>query len=261
MNSEPGIDLEKRDGIAIVTIRNPQRRNAFTPAMRRALTDTLAQLMTEGEIRAIVLRGDGEHFCSGADLSTSRAAGWTLIQHRENSREITRLTELLARGPKPVIAAVEGAAAAAGMGIACACDVVVAGGAANFIPLFTRLGLVPEVGLMYTLGQRIGAARARRMLMSSKPLDAVAALKIGLVDEVVEPGHAFGRAIEIAHEFDDCVPLAVAVVKEAFANGVPDVAAASRIEVDFVPLLVRTEDTREGIAAAREKRRPKFTGN
>jgi 2-(1,2-epoxy-1,2-dihydrophenyl)acetyl-CoA isomerase len=261
MTAEPGIDLETRDGTAIITIRNPSRRNAFTPAMRRDLTAKLSELMTREEIRAIVLRGDGEHFCSGADLSAGQAADWTLLQHRENNKEINELTQLLAGGPKPVIAAVEGAAAGAGMGIACACDVIVASRTAKFVPLFTRLGLVPEIGTLYTLAQRIGVARARRMLMSSKALDAAAAFEIGLVDELVEPGCAFDRALQVSHEYDDCTPLAVAVVKEAFANGVPNLAAAARIEVDFIPVLVRTQDTREGMAAMRGKRSPKFTGN
>jgi 2-(1,2-epoxy-1,2-dihydrophenyl)acetyl-CoA isomerase len=254
-----GIGVERKDSAGIVTIINPARRNAFTPDMRRELTARLNDLCADSQVRAIVLRGEGEHFCSGADISAPGVSR-TLVQHRENNKEINRLTQVLTGGPKPVIAAVEGAAAGAGMGMACACDVVVAARNARFVPLFTRLGLVPEIGILYTLAQRIGAARARRLLMASKPLGAEEAFDLGLVDELVEPGETLEKALEVAREFEDCVPLSVALVKEAFANGVPNVAEAGRIEVDFVPLLSGTEDTREGMASNREKRKPKFTG-
>jgi 2-(1,2-epoxy-1,2-dihydrophenyl)acetyl-CoA isomerase len=257
-----GVGVERRDSVGVVTISNPARRNAFTPDMRRELTAGLQDLVGDNAIRAIVLRGEGEHFCAGADVSGPRGAVTrTLVQHRENNKEINRLTQVLAAGPKPVIAAVEGAAAGAGMGMALACDVIVAARNARFTPLFTRLGLVPELGSLYTLAQRIGAARARRMLMASRTVGAEQAFEIGLVDELVEPGQALEKAIEVAHEYDDCVPLSVALVKEAFANGIRNIAEAGRIEVDFVPLLARTEDMREGMAASREKRKARFTGN
>ena len=257
-----GVRIERRDTVGVATISNPARRNAFTPDMRRELTAGLQDLVADNAIRAIVLRGDGEHFCAGADVSGPRGAvARTLVQHRENNKEINRLTQVLAAGPKPLIAAVEGAAAGAGMGMALACDVIVAARNARFVPLFTRLGLVPELGSLYTLAQRIGAARARRMLMASRPVGAEEAFGIGLVDELAEPDQALEKAIELAHEYDDCVPLSVALVKEAFANGIPNIAEAGRIEVDFVPMLARTEDMREGMAASREKRKARFTGN
>lgn len=260
---EQGIAIERREATGIVTITNPARRNAFTPDMRRDLTAKLNAFCAEDDIRAMVLRGEGEHFCSGADISggSGPATARTLIQHRESNKEINRLAQVLAGGPKPVIAAVEGAAAGAGMGMACACDVVVAARNARFVPLFTRLGLVPEIGILYTLGLRVGASRARRILMASKPIGAEEAFEIGLVDELVEPGQTLDKALEVAREFEDCVPLSVALVKEAFANGVPDIAEAGRIEADFVPLLTRTEDSREGMASNREKRKPKFSGH
>lgn len=262
MDTEQEIRIEKRDGVAVVTISNPDRRNAFTPDMRFALTSGLENLAEDEEVRSIVLRGDGEHFCSGADISGGAArAPRTLVQHRQNNKGINRLTQIVTGGPKPVIAAVEGAAAGAGMGIACACDVIVAARNARFVPLFSRLGLVPEIGIFYTLGQRIGQARAKRVLMASTSLGGEDAYAIGLVDELVEPGRTLDKALEVAHEFDDCVPLSVALIKEAYAAGIGNVDAAGRIEVDFVPMLSRTEDTREGMAASREKRKPRFTGH
>lgn len=262
MEAEQGIDIENRDGVAVVTIRNPARRNAFTPDMRFALTSGLEDLAEDESVRAIVLRGEGEHFCSGADISGSAGrAPRTFVQHRQNNKGINRLTQILTAGPKPVIAAVEGAAAGAGMGIACACDVIVAARDARFVPLFSRLGLVPEIGILYTLGQRIGQARAKRLLMASTPLAGEAAYAIGLVDELVEPGQTLEKALAVAHEYDDCVPLSVALIKDAYASGVANIDAAGRVEVDFVPMLSRTEDTREGMSASREKRKPRFTGH
>lgn len=261
MDAVKEIRVERRGPAGIVTLVNPERRNAFTPDMRRALVAALDELGGETDIRAIVLRGDGAHFCSGADLSASAPRGArTLIQHREYNKEINQLTRAIAMGPKPVIAAVEGAAAGAGMGVASACDVVVAARNAKFVPLFTRLGVVPEIGILYTLAQRIGASRARRILMASTPLEAERAYELGLVDELVEPGATFERALEVVGEFEQSTPLSVALVKEAFANGVHDIAEAGRIEVDFVPLITRTDDTIEGVTALREKRAAKFTG-
>ncbi len=259
--AEPGVDIEKQGSVATVTLRNPAKRNAFTRQMRYDLTSGLDALMRDEEVRVIVLRGDGEHFSSGADVSGGKPPVWTLIQHRANNKELNDLAGLFAASPKPVIAAVEGIAVGGAMGFAVACDVVVASKKARFIPLFTKLGIVPEMGILHTLAMRIGGTRAKRLLMSSRNVEGPEAFEIGLADELVEPGQAYARALEIAHEFDDCSPLAVAIVKEAYANGIPSMAEAGRIEVDFVPLLVRTEDTREGFASAREKRKPKFTGN
>jgi enoyl-CoA hydratase/carnithine racemase len=256
-----GLTIERRDGAAVITLSNPERRNAFTPDMRRGIVAALMEIAGETETRAVVVRGDGDHFCSGADLSASAPSGSrTYLQHRQYNKEINQLGQAIAAGPKPVIAAVEGNAAGAGMGVACACDVIVAARNARFTPLFTRLGVVPEIGIMHTLALRVGASRARRILMSSKPLGAEEAFEIGLVDELVEPGATLEKALDVAHDYDDCAPLSVALVKEAFAHGVASLAEAARFEVDFIPLITRSDDTREGMSASREKRKPKFSG-
>jgi len=262
MEATQGVGLERRDGVAVITLSNVIRRNSFTPVMRRDIVAKLGELAGETDIRSVVIRGDGDHFCSGADLTASAGAGArTYLQHRQYNKEINELGRALAAGPKPTIAAVEGNAAGAGMGVACACDVIVAARNAKFTPLFTKLGVVPEIGILYTLSQRIGVAKARRLLMSSKPMGAEEAFDIGLVDELVEPGATLERALEVGHEFDDCSPLAVALVKEAFANGVASLADAGRLEVDYIPMITRSEDTREGMSAQREKRKPKFGGH
>lgn len=257
-----GIGLRRVEATAIITLNNPGKRNAFYPEMRRTLTARIREQSLDPQIRAIVITGADGHFCTGADLSRVSAQPSLpgVLATRENMREVLDLLRLITTGPKPVIAAVEGDAFGAGCSIAVACDVVVATPESRFGIAFTKVGLVPDMGLMYTLSERIGRTRARRMMMSAAVVRGEQAMSLGIADEIAQPGGALARAIEVSREFESSAPLPVALIKGALGSGLNSIEDVIRAELDTVPLAVSSEDCREGIAANREKRKPLFRG-
>ena len=263
MSSPADVSLERRGSVAILTMSNPGRRNAFSPDSRRKMTDYLNELAVSEEIRVIILRGDGDHFCVGADLTPIPGASAVLrtpMQIRENTKDLYRLVRAIAANPKPIIAAVEGDTFGGGLAFAAACDVLVAARTARFGTAFTAIGLMPDLGLLYSLPQRIGVVKARQMLMLSSRVDGAEAFRIGLSDELVEPGQALQGALAWAEKFNAVAPVGVALTKESLARGITSIEDAMRTEVDLLPFVQTTEDRREGVAAFREKRKPAFKG-
>lgn len=262
-NDGARIDVEIEGGTAFVTMANPGKRNAFTPESRRALTQLLLDLAPRPEIRAIVLHGEGEHFCAGADISRMPKTfdKVPVLHWRENMKDVHRLLKAITGSPKPIIAAVEGDAFGAGMSIAVACDIVIAGETARFGAAFTKIGLLPDMGLLYTLPQRVGLARAKQIMLLSSPTAAPRALEIGMVDELVAPGAALQAAKAAADRIAPLAPLAITMIKSAYARGIHSIEDATALEVDIVPFLQNTADYAEGVTAFREKRAANFTGS
>lgn len=260
MTTQPstvGSVLVRREGrLGIVTLNDPARMNALGRAMRARLTQCLAELNEDPACRAIVLTGAGEHFTAGGDLDGFKEASIAECRARLRTGPGPLLREMVA-GPKPIVAAVEGYAYGAGMSLAAACDHVVASRATRWRCAFTRVGLVPDLGLLFTLPQRVGAARARRLILQANEIDAEEALRIGLVDELAAPAEALATACRIAERYADGPPLAIEFVKHALSLGLED---QLRAEIDLQPAAMMSEDFREGIRAFREKRPPRFAG-
>jgi enoyl-CoA hydratase/carnithine racemase len=256
------IELSQDGGIATITISNPARRNAFTPDMRRAIFTNLKALAVEPQCRAIVLTGSGDHFCAGADLSRVDPGKprQTPLETRENMQEVHLLIAALANGPKPVIAAIEGLAVGGGFSMALACDYVVASRTAKLGAAFGKLGLIGDMGIMYGLKARLGSAKAKRMLALDTQLDGAEAHRMGLVDEVVDPGGAYQAAVQEAQRWADAAPLSVAYTKAAFSHGMTTLSDAFRAELDYLPLVIRSADFEAALAAFRAKEKPQFRG-
>lgn len=262
MDYVEGINSTRVGSTIVLTLCNLGRRNAFYPEMRRKLTATIRTMGVDPDVRAIVVTGADGHFCVGADLShvAARPSPPTVLETRENMKEVLELFRLLAVGPKPTIAAVEGDAFGAGCSIAAACDVVVATSKSRFGTAFAKIGLAPDLGMMYSLVERVGRTRARRMMSLASAISGQEAHQIGLADELVEPGYALERALEIANEYQSSAPISVALIKSALGAGIASVDDMARMELDLVPLAATSQDAREGIAAFSEKRKPLFTG-
>jgi enoyl-CoA hydratase/carnithine racemase len=250
-----------RDGeVAIVTINNPERRNAMGRQMRLALRDTIHQLMVaDPESRAIVLTGAGGHFSAGADISEMTKR--TVLQSREFLDESCQVVRDMLAGPKPVVSAVEGIAFGAGLSLAVATDYLVAASSARFCAAFLRIGLIPDTGVLWTLPKKIGPAKARELLSLAREIDGVEAGRIGLANLVVEPGQALRAAIEQAHALSRQPPLGMALIKSALTFSADNMDAALRAEIDFQPLLRQSSDHLEAANAFIEKRAPVFTGH
>jgi enoyl-CoA hydratase/carnithine racemase len=246
--------LVSRDGAVVtLTLNWPERRNALSVAMRHALADALEETEADRSVRAVIVTGTGEHFCAGGDL-----AGMTvesIAEGRERMRQAHRLIHLMVHARFPIIAAVEGWCAGAGISLACAADHVIAGDEARFVASFGKVGLLPDLGLLHTLPARIGQGRAREMLLFGETVDAARALAIGLADRVVPAGQSLPAARERAALLATQAPLTLALTKAALAAGLD--AALAR-EQDLQSALYLTPYHAVGRAAFLEKRPPRF---
>lgn len=252
------VPLTRSGAVAVLTLTYPARRNAFCLQMRTQLRDRLEATMADPEVRALVVTGAQGHFCAGGDIS--EMAPRTLLQNRERWNLVTGLVRQIALGPKPVVAAVEGTAMGAGLSIAALCDHVVAARDAKFGAAFVKVGLLPDMGALWSLQHRVGRAKARAIFGLGRTFDGVEAGRIGLADEVAEPGEALTRATAVAEEYAALPPVASALIKSAMAQGVDGLEAAIRTEVDYQVVAMDSADHGEAVRAFMEKRVPRFTG-
>jgi len=246
--------VARDDALVTLTLNAPERRNALSVAMRRALADALEEIEADRSVRVVILTGTGEHFCSGGDLAGMEVG--SLAEGRERMRQTHRLVRLMVQARVPIIAAVEGWCAGAGISLACASDHVIAGEGARFVASFGKVGLLPDLGLLHTLPLRVGQGRARELLLFGETVDASRALAIGLVDRVVPAGEALAAARQRAALLAAQAPLTLALTKAALAAGLE--AALAR-EQDIQAALYLTPDHAEGKAAFLEKRPPRFS--
>jgi 2-(1,2-epoxy-1,2-dihydrophenyl)acetyl-CoA isomerase len=251
--------VERREVVGILTLEIPKTRNALSREVLNELVSQLELLFEAEDCRAIVLTGSGGHFCSGGDVSGMKAER-TLPVGRARMKMGQRVASLIVEGPKPVIVAVEGYAAGAGLSLAALADYHVASTTAKYIASFGKVGMLPDLGLLWSLPQRIGLVEAKRMFMTCRTVEAVEAEKLGLVDLLTEPGKALDTAIEVALNFNPHAPLPVALLKSIYAQGCTTLSDALRSEFDNQPPLQMTQDHREAVAAFLEKRKPTFRG-
>ncbi len=252
------VDVARDGAIAILTINNVTRRNALTRPVKAALTPALAEAQRDPDVRAIVITGAGGTFSAGGDVSLF--GDMTPAKGRQVVYDQREFLHLMIRGETPIVAAVEGFAFGAGFSLALAADHVVAARDAKFCAAFNKIGLMPDGGLLWTLPQRVGTGRAREMLMCASVVDGDEAKRLGIADTLAEPGQALDAAMAKAAKFAAAAPLAVGVVKSAFARFPLDLEAAFGIELDAQPALMASADAKEARRAFFAKQQPVFKG-
>jgi 2-(1,2-epoxy-1,2-dihydrophenyl)acetyl-CoA isomerase len=248
-----------RDGAVLtITLNRPDVLNAFNTALHRAFATALKDAR-DGGVRAVVITGAGRGFCVGQDLTEFREASGDIgARLRDNYHPNIRAIRAL---EKPVIAAVNGAAAGAGMSLACACDLRVAADSATFVPAFINIGLIPDSGGSYFVARILGPARAFEWLASGKRLTAAEAHAWGLVSEVVETDALAGRAAELAAQLAELPTRGVGMTKRLLDHAVgATLEEQLEREAQLQAAATQTEDFKEGVAAFLEKRPPRFRG-
>jgi 2-(1,2-epoxy-1,2-dihydrophenyl)acetyl-CoA isomerase len=256
------------DGVLTITLNRPQARNAMSRAMNEALQQQLAQAELDAAVKCIVLTGAGNAFCAGGDVKGMAAAGdgtvgaLTIDQAIHRQRVNQRATAgKLFKMPKPTIAALPGAAAGAGLSLALACDLRVMASSAILTTAFARVGFSGDYGGTYFLTQLVGAAKARELYLLSDRVSADEALRLGIVNWVVEPDALAAKTREIARRLANGPTVAYRYMKENLNRAMAgDVDDCLDLEATHHIHCGQTEDHREAARAFVEKREPVFKG-
>jgi 2-(1,2-epoxy-1,2-dihydrophenyl)acetyl-CoA isomerase len=259
---EDTVLVDVGDGVAWVRLNRPDRLNALTYPMMDRIHDALAALAEDEAVRAVVLTGTGRAFCAGADTrGMAERRGMDPDARRTRIEQSARASLLLHGMGKPTVAAINGAAVGAGLGMALACDLKLMAAGAKLVPGFARVGLSGDFGVSWFTTRQIGAARALRLLMLDEHLDAKNALELGLVDEVVEDERLEEAAADLAGRLASGPTRAYSRMKANVAlAAVGDLESVVAQESRHMVDCMATADYAEAIAAFADKRSPDFTG-
>jgi len=255
--------VERRDGIKILTLNQPERLNAFTARMHAELRVALDDAAMDQTVKVVVLTGAGRAFSSGQDLTEDlpRDEKGLIDLGPALARDYNPLILKLTSFPKPVIAALNGPAVGAAMNIALACDVAVAARSATLQEAFVRIGLVPDAGGTWLLPRIVGTRRALALMMSGESLTAEAAERLGLVYKVFDDASFATDFIAFADQIAQGPGLALRMMRDAvMASSTNDLPAQLALEAQLQRQAGYTADFAEGVNAFREKRKPKFQG-
>lgn len=256
----PMVLTGRRGGVAILTLNNPEQYNALGGSLLPELNAALDSALSDGAARAILLTGAGKGFCSGAQLGGDAFDAGERVASRLRE-EVSPLIEKMRGSDKPIVVAVNGPAAGAGVGIALAGDIVIAARSARFVLSFVRLGAALDAGTSLFLQRSIGIARARALALLGEPLTAEQAAQWGLIWKTVDDAALFDEALAVAQRFADGPPVSIGLIKaQVEAAWSAPLADALDGEALAQGRAFVTEDLREGAAAFVAKRPPRFTG-
>ncbi len=256
------ITLERRDGVATLTLNRPNTANSIDLPLARELMDAAIVCDDDPETRAVILTGAGKMFCAGGDLRSFADAGLGVgSKLKELTAHLHAAISRLTRMNAPVIAAVNGMAAGAGFSLAIAADLTIASETAGFVMAYTQAGLVPDGSSTFFLPRRIGDRRTRELMLTNRRLSAAEALEWGLVNQVVPAEELLPTAQKLAATLAAGPTRSYGAVKallnETFEHGLE---SQMELEARAIAAASITPDGQEGIRAFLEKRKPVFTG-
>ena len=251
------VEVTREGSVQTITLNRPEVLNAFNRALHAGLREALKEAR-DPEVRAVVLTGAGRGFSAGQDLKEFGEAPDVSDALRESYHPNVLAIRSL---EKPVIAAVNGVCAGAGLSLACVCDFRIAADDARFVPGFIGIGLVPDAGGTHFINRLLGPSRAFEWMSSNRRLTAAEALAWGLVSEVVEADALQSRAAELAAFYAALPTRAIGMTKRLFDHaGNATLEEQLELEAQLQSAATGTDDFREGVAAFLEKRPPKFSG-
>ena len=251
-----------RDSIARITLNRPDAANALNVDLARDLMHAALQCDEDPTIRAVIITGTGRMFCAGGDLKSFAAQGENLAYHlKEVTTYLHAAMSRFTRMNAPIVAAINGTAAGAGMSLACACDLVLAAESARFTMAYTRAGLTPDGSSTYFLPRIVGLKRALELTLTNRLLSAQEACEWGIVTRVVPDTTLPAEAEALAAQLASSATGALGAAKRLLHSGWTETLETQmELETRAIAARAHTADGREGITAFLEKRAPKFTG-
>jgi 2-(1,2-epoxy-1,2-dihydrophenyl)acetyl-CoA isomerase len=252
--------FEVKDHVAILTLNRPDKLNSFTPKMNAEVVKACKEVARNDEIRALLITGAGRAFCAGEDLDSVN--GEQEINHGDFLRQrynpmIMQIHQL----EKPVIAAVNGAAAGAGCSLALACDFRIASTKSSFIEAFIHIGLVPDSGSCYFLPRLVGLGKALELAILGEKISADKAQDLGIVNQLSEPEKVMEDALNFANRLAAMPTKAIGLIKRTMFKGLnSSLEETLEYEAFAQEIAGKTNDHKEGVASFIEKRKPSFEG-
>jgi 2-(1,2-epoxy-1,2-dihydrophenyl)acetyl-CoA isomerase len=251
--------FEVRDGVGTITLNRPESMNAANDEMYRELAEVITEVGATPEIGCAIITGAGRAFCVGADVKAMKPDMPMLARRRRHRWILSTVVRPLINLEKPVIAAVNGHAVGAGLSIALAADIIVASERAMFSAIFAKMGLVPDLGSLYSLTRVVGLNKAKELCFTAKKIDAHEALSLGFVNRVVGADDLLASATALAVEIAAGPPAALAMMK-ALLNQSSNSTLEQMLELEGNAQTVAysTSEYREGVASFKEKRAADF---
>lgn len=254
--------FDVQDNVAHITLNRPEAANTISIGLARELMDAAIECDEDPIIRAVLITGAGSMFCGGGDLKSFVEQGENLPHHlKEITTYLHVAMSYLVRMDPPVIAAVHGSAAGAGLSLACACDIVLAAESARFTMAYTGIGLTPDGGATYTLSRLVGLKRTLELALTNRLLSAKEALDWGIVSRVVPEKDLITDAEALASQLAAGPTMAFGATKRLLQSGLTEsFEAQMKNESRSIAEMAHTADGREGINAFLGKRTPNFKG-
>ena len=255
------VDIELREGIAVLALNRADKRNAINDDMRADLIRALDWADRSPDVAALVITGRGKGFCAGGDIAAMRErlsapAGRVGINGWQRQRRTHHLLTMLHDLPKPTVAAVNGAAAGLGADLSLCCDFVIGARDATFVMSYVLRGLIPDGGGMYFLPRRVGLARAKELIFSGRMIDAQEALRINMIESVSDPDRLIDDAVAMAQSMTvgsaDALALAKSIMNESFESTAEEIFALGS---QAQGICYTTDSHREAVSAFLDKRK------
>jgi 2-(1,2-epoxy-1,2-dihydrophenyl)acetyl-CoA isomerase len=258
MSEHRSVLLAVHEGVAELTLNQPERRNALDPSMRAQLAEAVQAIRRDRNVHAVVLAGSQGHFCAGGDLRALAGAGLDNQGWLQRFQDMNEWVRDLISLDRPVVAAVDGMATGAGLSLALTADLVLAAPRARFSASFLRVGLVPDCGCLYTLPRSVGIQRAKELMLSAREFDAQEALSLGIVMELADPETLMERARSIARSFANASPSAVSMIKRNLSPLGGDLVALLDAEAQAQALAMGSGGHRAAVKRLLKKQAPPF---
>jgi 2-(1,2-epoxy-1,2-dihydrophenyl)acetyl-CoA isomerase len=255
---ESTVLYEEIGKVAVISLNRPRTLNAFNEEMGYRLLEVLQQTAEDKNIGAVILTGKGRGFCSGEDLQGTTT---TISPNKILKERYIPIIKIIRGMNKPVIGAINGAAAGAGFSLALAADIRIASETAKFGQVFVKIGFVPDAGSTYLLPKLIGNGKALEMMLTGETITANEALQMGLVNRVVRKDDLLAQSLILAEKLANSAPLAIGYTKQLVYQQENEVLEKQMLhETDIQEKLAHSEDFKEGNLAFLEKRKPVFKG-